>query len=165
MPMQIKKRTTSEAPMVSSLTHRIDLNWGKVFLMGADVLHNTSCTDFHLTMLFIVVAEPPTLTIHTRHVYQVGLIEQALNGPGREFVRPTITKTPYVPIEKASKKDNAKGKILTQYTKDQPNDEAKLSSTSYLQTLVWGESLQSSRPLHAPYPWWSRCSKTAKRRF
>lgn len=50
---------------------------------------------------------------------------QALTGPGRAFEGCTVTKTPYVPITQDSKTDNAKGKILIQYTNDQQNDMGK----------------------------------------
>ena len=47
---------------------------------------------------------------------------QALTGTGRAFEGCTVTTTPYVPIEKDPTTDNAKGKILIQYTNDQQND-------------------------------------------
>lgn len=47
---------------------------------------------------------------------------QALTGPGRAFEGCTVTTTPYVPITEDPTSDNAKGKILIQYTNDQQND-------------------------------------------
>ena len=52
----------------------------------------------------------------------MSLIVQALTGPGRAFEGCTVTKTPYVPITQDPETDNAKGKILIQYTNDQQND-------------------------------------------
>ena len=52
----------------------------------------------------------------------MGLIVQALTGPGRAFEGCTVTKTPYVPITQDPNTDTAKGKILIQYTNDQQND-------------------------------------------
>lgn len=46
-----------------------------------------------------------------------------MTGPGRAFAGCTVTRTGYVPIENDPKHDNAKGKILVQYTNQQWNDD------------------------------------------
>lgn len=56
-------------------------------------------------------------------ICQVTLIEQALTGAGRAFEGCTVTRTGYVPITQDPNHDNAKGKVLVQYTNEQWNDD------------------------------------------